>query len=91
MHRATVSVWKKGYKNLIKLDSIAYVDDSYSFFSLLNITGKAKGITIKNAKYLLNNAEIGCSYQYGISNEVLPGRTAEIKVDEGKLLLVKIR
>jgi len=72
-------------------NSIAYVDDSYSFFSLLNITGKAIGITIKNAKYPLENAEIGCSYQYGISNEVLPGKTAEIKVDEGKLLLVKIR
>ena len=72
-------------------NSIAYVDDSYSFFSLLNITGKAKGVTIKNAKYPLENAEIGCNYQYGISNEVLKGRIAEVLVNDGKLLLIKVR
>ncbi len=66
------------------------VDDSFSFFSLVNITGKAKGVTIKNAKYPLENAEITCSYQYGISNEVLVGKTAEISVKEGALLLIKV-
>lgn len=68
-----------------------YVNDSYSFFSLLNICGKAKGITIENAKYPLNNAEITCEYQYGISNEVIRGKTAKITVGEGKLLLIKDR
>ena len=28
-----------------------WVEDNYSFFSLLNISGEAKGISIKNAKY----------------------------------------
>lgn len=28
----------------------AYIDDSYSFFSLLNVSGTARGITIENAK-----------------------------------------
>ncbi len=56
----------------------AYIEDSYAFFSILNITGNAKGITIENAKYLLDNAEITCEYQYGVSNEVLPGRTARL-------------
>ncbi len=69
----------------------AYVDDSYSYFSLLNMTGTARGITIKHAKYPLENAEITCDYQYGISNEVLPGKTAEIIIAEGKALLVKVR
>ena len=70
--------------------SPAMVDDSFSFFSLVNITGKAKGVTIKNAKYPLENAEITCSYQYGISNEVLVGKTAEVSVKEGALLLIKV-
>ena len=70
--------------------SPAMVDDSFSFFSLVNITGKAKGVTIKNAKYPLENAEITCSYQYGISNEVLVGKTAEISVKDGALLLIKV-
>lgn len=69
----------------------AHIDDSYAYFSLLNITGTAKGITIENAKHPLDNAEISCEYQYGISNEVLPGRIAKASVNDGKLLLVKIR
>ena len=67
----------------------AYIDDSFRFFSLLNITGIAKGITVKNAKYPLKDAEITCGYQYGVSNEVLPGMRAEVTVKEGKLLLIK--
>ena len=69
----------------------AYIDDSYAYFSLLNISGTAKGITVENAKYPLSNAEITCEYQYGVSNEVTPGRTAKVTVKEGKLLLIKDR
>ncbi len=68
----------------------AYIEDSYAFFSLLNITGTAKDITIENAKYPLNHAEITCEFQYGISNEVLSGKIAKITIGEGKLLLTKI-
>ncbi|MGI6071559.1 MAG: thiamine diphosphokinase [Lachnospiraceae bacterium] len=67
-----------------------FISDNYAFFSLLNITGCAKGITVRNAKYPLEDAEITCDYQYGISNEVLPGKTAMVSVKCGKLLLVKI-
>ena len=69
----------------------AYIVDSFRFFSLLNITGIAKGITVKNAKYPLKDADITCGYQYGVSNEVLPGMRAEVTVKEGKLLLIKDR
>lgn len=69
----------------------AYIEDSYAFFSLLNVSGTAKGITIENAKYPLDNAEITCEYQYGVSNEVLPGKTAKVSILEGKLLLIKDR
>ena len=69
----------------------AYVEDSYAFFSLINITGTAKDVTIENAKYPLEHAEITCEYQYGVSNEVIPGRTAKIIISDGKLLLIKIR
>ena len=69
----------------------AWIPDSFSFFSLLNLTGTARGITIENAKYPLKDAEITCEYQYGISNEVLPGQTAKVTVGTGKLLLIKVR
>lgn len=69
----------------------AYISDSFAFFSLINISGIAKGITIENAKYTLDNAEITCEYQYGVSNEVLPGKIAKVVITNGKLLLVKIQ
>ena len=68
----------------------AEVSDSWSYFSLLNISGTAKGISILDAKYLLDDGEITSEYQFGISNEVLPGKTARISVREGRLLLVKV-
>ena len=68
-----------------------FISNEYSFFSLLNITGCAKGITITGAKYELADAEITCEYQYGVSNEVSPGETATVSVAEGKLLLIRIR
>lgn len=69
----------------------AHISDAYAFFSLLNITGCARGISIQNAKYPLENGEITCEYQYGVSNEVLPGKTAIVSLREGKLLLIKDR
>lgn len=68
----------------------AYIENSYAYFSLLNIIGTAKGVCIENAKYPLDNAEITCEYQYGISNEVLSGKIAKVTIGEGKLLLTKI-
>lgn len=66
------------------------IRDRYAFFSLLNISGTAQGITIQNAKYPLSGAEITCEYQYGVSNEVLPGKAARVWVQEGRLLLIKV-
>ena len=90
------SLGKKGYiiddysEMEIISDKPIPITDDYSFFSLLNITGCAKGITITGAKYPLKDGEITCEYQYGISNEVLPGATAAVSVNYGKLLLIKI-
>lgn len=71
-------------------DKPVYVEGC-SFFSLLNISGCAKGISIEGAKYPLRNGEISCEYQYGISNELLPGTAAKISVKEGRLLLIRVR
>ncbi len=68
----------------------AQIEDRYAYFSLLNISGTAQGITIKNAKYPLAEAEISCEYQYGISNEVLPGKYAVVTLKQGQLLLIKV-
>ena len=69
----------------------ARIDNSFAYFSLLNISGTARDITVENAKYPLRGAEIRCEYPYGISNEPLPGKTARVTVGEGRLLLIKVR
>ena len=70
---------------------VAEVGPEYPYFSLLNISGTARGITLENAKYPLEDAEICCDYQYGVSNEPLPGKTARIRLKEGRLLLIRVR
>ena len=71
-------------------EAAASVDDSYPFFSLVAMEGPARGVTIRNAKFPLEDAEITADYQYATSNEVLPGKTAEISLKEGRLLLIKV-
>lgn len=72
-------------------DKPVIIDDSYAYFSLLNVFGEARGIYESGVKYPLENAEITCEYQYGVSNEILPGRKAKILVKEGRMLLICIR
>lgn len=68
-----------------------HVQDDCPYFSLLNVSGLARGVTIRGAKFPLEDGEITCEYQYATSNEVLPGQTAEITVKEGRLLLIEVR
>ncbi len=75
---------------IISAGEVRHVGKGCRFFSLLNISGTAKGITITGAKYNLNDAEITSEYQYGISNEV-SGDEAVITLKEGNLLLIRVR
>ncbi len=67
----------------------AYVTEEYPFFSLVSMTGTARGVTIRGAKFCIEDAEITSEYQYATSNEVLPGHKAEISVRDGRLLLIR--
>lgn len=65
------------------------IPDTVRYFSLLAIDGDAFGVTIRDAKYPLEDARISCDRQYGISNEVCPGKTATVRVEKGCLLLIR--
>lgn len=67
------------------------VESKWAYFSLVAIAGEAKGITIKNAKYEVENVLITPSYQYATSNEVRGDVPAEITLTDGYLLLMKDR
>ena len=69
----------------------AYVTDKYPYFSLLNINGVCRGVSVKNALYPLDSAELTTDFPLGVSNEPLKNKTAEISVEEGRALLVRVR
>ena len=66
------------------------IRDDCAYFSLLAVGGPARGIRITGAKYPLEDGTITGDFQYGVSNEVLPGETACVSVREGRLLLVRV-
>ena len=68
-----------------------YIEDNCSYFSVLTVAGDVSGVNIKNAKYPLENAKLAADFQLGISNEVLPGKTAEVSVEQGRVLVVVVK
>lgn len=68
-----------------------YIEDTCSYFSVLTVAGDVSGVNIKNAKYPLENAKLSADFQLGISNEVLPGKRAEVSVEQGRVLVVVLR
>ena len=67
------------------------IEPEWRYLSLIAISGTVIGVTIKNAKYNLDNAMINPKYQYAISNEVEGDEPAIVSVEEGVLLLIKDR
>ena len=67
------------------------VSDEFSYFSLINILSNAKGVNVIDAKYPLIDATLPTTYQYSVSNEVLPNKVSKISLKEGTLLLIKTR
>lgn len=67
-----------------------FIDDKCSYFSVLTVAGDVSGVNIKNAKYPLENASLSSDFQLGISNEVLPGKVAEVSVEQGRVLVVVV-
>ena len=67
------------------------IEDSCSYFSVLTVAGNVSGVNIKNAKYPLENARLTPDFQLGISNEVLPGKVAEVSVEQGRVLVLVVK
>ncbi len=69
----------------------ASVSGEWAYFSLLAAGGRATGVTVTGAKYPLTDAVLTPDFPLGVSNEVLPGQTAEIRMNGGRLFLIRDR
>lgn len=63
-------------------------DVSYPFISLIPLTTKVEGITLKGFKYNLSNAIINIGESIGVSNEQIEN-IATIEIKKGILVLIK--
>lgn len=66
------------------------ISPEFPYFSLMNIDGRAGGVSIKNALYSHEWVDMENGFTLGLSNEPLPGQTARVFVREGRLLLLRI-
>ncbi|MBQ8603859.1 MAG: thiamine diphosphokinase [Oscillospiraceae bacterium] len=72
---------------VIENGSISLPDMGDKFFSLFSLGDRAEGVSIKGAKYPLDNYTLNNFYPIGVSNEFI-GETVEISVEKGSLLLI---
>lgn len=72
---------------VIKDGRIVLPDMPEKYFSLFSMGEKAEGVSVKGAKYPLNNYTMTNYYPIGTSNEFI-GEDVEISVKNGSLLLV---
>ncbi len=79
------------YSEMELVSSEASVTDDFPYFSLLPLGGAAEGVTVTGAKFPLRDAVLRPDSSLGVSNEVLPGETARIRVGAGRLLLVRVK
>ncbi len=79
------------YKNIkitaVRNGSITFGKEKKGYLSVFAFDGEAKGVTLKNLKYPLQDAVLKTDYPIGVSNEFL-GMESEVSVREGVLLLV---
>lgn len=62
-------------------------DDVYKYFSVLSLSEKSSGITIKGCKYNAENITMTNDFPLGLSNEITE-KYAEITLENGRLLII---
>lgn len=73
---------------LINKKTILDLDKKYKYISLIPLTTKTEGITLKGLKYSLENASLEIGHSIGVSNEQIEDY-AEIDIKKGMLILIK--
>lgn len=73
---------------LINRKTTLEMDKKYKYISLIPLTTKVEGVTLKGFKYQLSNAILEVGHSIGISNEQIDDY-GQIDLKEGILILIK--
>ncbi len=72
---------------IVKNECISLLGISGNYFSVFAYGADAEGVSIKNAEYEIENFTLTTSFPLGVSNR-FKNRCAEIKVDNGTLIII---
>lgn len=61
----------------------------YKYFGLIPLDAEVTGVTLTGVKYPLDRFTLHRGSTRSISNEILPGQTAEISIESGHVLLIR--
>ena len=73
----------------VKNGELTLCENEEKIFSVFALSGKCSGVSLKDVKYPLTNAELSPTFPLGVSNSIIPGKEAKISVKNGILLVVK--
>ena len=73
---------------LLQNETYVFDENERGYVSVFSYSQKASGINLKNLKYELTDAVLTSAFPLGVSNEFILGKTAEISVKDGTLLVV---
>lgn len=73
---------------LINRKTTLEMDKRHKYISLIPLTTKVEGVTLKGFKYSLADATLEAGHSIGVSNEQVE-KCAEIELKEGILILIK--
>lgn len=82
-----VFIDKDTYLTVIKNTSVTFSMTNTGNISVFAVSGNAKGVTINNLLYEVNNIELTPDFPLGISNEFIE-KAANISVADGKLCII---
>ena len=85
-HNVTV-MDENGIVICLKNESISLAGKPGATFSVFAIGAEARGVSIKDAKYEVENATLSPAFPLGVSNEFI-SHSAKISVDDGALLVI---
>ncbi len=72
----------------VQLPGTAEYPHINGYLSVFSLTDISAGVTMKNVKYPLHNAELRNTFPLGVSNEII-GERAEISLASGALLIIR--
>lgn len=71
----------------IQNTALTFPAEAQGILSVFCMGAMARGVTLSGLKYNVENAELSPAYPLGVSNHFL-GQTAQIRVEDGTLLLI---